>query len=250
MLRSGFTLWEKEAARGTLFTRALGARGEGARWRFSFCSVRNHSWIIPAAACSPRVVEGALGRQLWLRKEECLRLRGLRVPLGEDWVIADGCPQVSTFPGTWSGLALERAYLHSCFRLWLENTDLISTLLHSRWKCPHMCVSVCVFGVCVGTEDGAQEVVKEILEDVVTSAVKGENQAPSLSSSLLLHTSAQPGVLVVECTTATTSCTLVETKKSLVTRDRFHSPSGWVQDAQSDSVRVGCATGDAEVHAL
>lgn len=132
----------------------------------------------------------------------------------------------------------------------LENTDLISTLLHSRWKCPHMCVSVCVFGVCVGTEDGAQEVVKEILEDVVTSAVKGENQAPSLSSSLLLHTSAQPGVLVVECTTATTSCTLVETKKSLVTRDRFHSPSGWVQDAQSDSVRVGCATGDAEVHAL
>lgn len=68
-----------------------------------------------------------------------------------------------------------------------------------------MCVCVCVFGVCVGTEDGAQEVVKEILEDVVTSAVKGENQAPSLSSSLLLHTSAQPGVLVVECTTATTS---------------------------------------------
>ena len=72
----------------------------------------------------------------------------------------------------------------------LENADLISTLLHSRWKCPHICICVCVFGVCVGTEDGAQEVVKEILEDVVTSAVKGENQAPSLSSSSLLHTSA------------------------------------------------------------
>ena len=55
---------------------------------------------------------------------------------------------------------------------------------------------------------------------------------------------------MVECTTATTCCTLRETKKSLVTRDGLHSPSGWVQDAQSDSVRVGCATGDAEVHTL
>lgn len=46
-----------------------------------------------------------------------------------------------------------------------------------------MCVCVCVFGVRVGTEDGAQEVVKEILEDVVTSAVKGEDPEPGLSSS-------------------------------------------------------------------
>ena len=43
--------------------------------------------------------------------------------------------------------------------------------------------------MCVGTDDGAQEVVKEILEDVVTSAVKGKNQEPSLSSYTLLQKS-------------------------------------------------------------
>lgn len=46
--------------------------------------------------------------------------------------------------------------------------------------------------MCVGTDDGAQEVVKEILEDVVTSAVKGKNQEPSLSSSSLLQKSPWP----------------------------------------------------------
>lgn len=34
-----------------------------------------------------------------------------------------------------------------------------------------------------------------------------------------------------------------------MTHDGFPSPSGWVH-AQSASVRVGCTTGDAEVHAL
>ena len=38
--------------------------------------------------------------------------------------------------------------------------------------------------------------VKEILEDVVTSAVKGKNQDPSLSSYSFLHRSPQPGILV------------------------------------------------------
>ena len=168
MLSSGFTLWEKEAARGRPFTKALGIRGEGARWRFSFCSVRNHSWIISSCCLQPGGGGGAPGRQLWLRKEECLRLWGLRIPL-----------LPPSFHISWDMVRFGFGEGLFALLLWtvaLENTDLTSTLLHFPWKCPHIYACVCVFGVCVGTEDGAQEVVKEILEDVVTSAVKGENQ--------------------------------------------------------------------------
>lgn len=125
---------------------------------------------------------------------------GLDVPQRQNRVLTDAASAVADFLGRdgnwlWRGLTGTLAFCH----VMLESTDFISfsTCLCFPWKCPHVCL--CIWCVCVGTEDGAQEVVKEILEDVVTSAVKGKNPEPSVSSYVFRHRSPQPDILVVEC---------------------------------------------------
>lgn len=145
-------------------------------------------------------MERALGRAAVAQEGGVSKSEGLDVPQRQNRVLTDAASSVADFLGRdgnwlWRGLTGTLAFCH----VTLENTDFISfsTCLCFPWKCPHVCL--CIWCVCVGTEDGAQEVVKEILEDVVTSAVKGKNPEPSVSSYVFRHRSPQPDILVVEC---------------------------------------------------
>lgn len=149
MLSSGFTLWEREAARGTPFTKALGIM----RWRAHDASpfvlsetIAGYIQLLPAA----RVVEGPLAGNCDSGREECgLRLWGLRIPL-----------LPPSFHISWDMVRFGFGEGLFALLLWTvtlgEHWLLTSTLLHFPWKYPHIYACVCVFGVCVGTEDGAQ----------------------------------------------------------------------------------------------